>query len=527
MTTIPGADVLGFGFNASEEYDLSSCTEQIFKHKNLHERDWTFSATGMSYEVPDNIAVQIDTVTTGSAQVFYTRQQFQNYFSAKVGIEGKYKFFSGQFNFAYSQTFKSESSYYYGLYDATFRGWTMKLAEQTKEWLSDGFLEYVNSLPDSYTKENQEQFFALFRKFGTHVVTEITVGGQLYYYTAVEKSFTSDEKTIESDIKLEYKAVLLSAKAEAEVEWKQLSEKWAESRIVKVNAIGGDASILSSLVPAYGENEANAFATWKSAVMINPAITGFKLRPISVIVPASKATAISQAYDDYVNGVILVTANSDLTSQESSVDGNWTTSSLILVNNKTITPNPNIPKPASYVLPIGSSPGTIICPIAGFHVVLLNPKKFDVILSRIYYQNSSNEPISDEQEIYDWILNDVAQVKATDYILVLSGFAIDAANYPSPNFANWLTSCGIADGLNKWKNYIMTSGLTGQIAYCCIGQKGKIQGAIEEFKFSYIGAYPWQPPASLNASAVAFLYEKPQANNMQEILKAPEGYRAL
>jgi hypothetical protein len=183
MNIILGADILGFGFNILGEYNTSSITSQLFTHKNTNASQYTYSPTSITYQVPDNISVNTTTQTTGGTQVFNTRQQFQNNFAAKAGLSGSYGGFSGEFNLAYSQTFNTDSSYYYGLSEANFTGWELLLTSQSAEWMSDDFTEdpIVENLSPTFTPENREQFFEMFRKFGTHFISQVTLGGSLSY----------------------------------------------------------------------------------------------------------------------------------------------------------------------------------------------------------------------------------------------------------------------------------------------------------------------------------------------------------
>src|SRR5260370_1861646 len=92
------------------------------------------------------------------------------------------------------------------------------------------------NLPCRLHPLNQEQFFTVFRKFGTHFVAQVTLGGSLYYYLAVEKSYTQNETQVEANVTLEYKAVFTSSKATASAEWQTLGQTWADSRIVAGSA---------------------------------------------------------------------------------------------------------------------------------------------------------------------------------------------------------------------------------------------------------------------------------------------------
>jgi hypothetical protein len=504
MNTIPGADVLGFGFNILGEYDTSSITSQLFIHANPNFSQYTFPGTQVTFEVPDNVSVIPDTEVTGSTQVFSTRKQFQSYFSAKAGLSGSYNAFSGQFNAAYSQTFNSSNSYYYGLTEANFKGWDLSLNDQSSNWISTGFKNNpaVQALPSTFTADNKQLFFDMFRQFGTHYISQVTVGGSLYYYVAVDQSFSSNQNQVDINLSLEYKAVFSSAKADAKSEWKQLTESWANSRIVKVDATGGDTSVLSALNPSYGDNDSDIFKSWSTAVMQNPAVILFQLRPLSKLFSGNQADAVSDALQAYTNGAILVNANADYTKGYGPDGGDYTTSSSIIINGTVSIPNPSVPAPEPTVY-YASSTEKYIVPISGFQIALFDAVTLETIFNHIYYLDSTS--LLTEGQVYTEIMKDINGVQQKDYLCTVAAFAVDLMAYPSNDFANWLSSCGAQ--LAGWKSYIGFCGDPGMVSYVCIGKQGLMPGnATENFACTTLWIDEGQPLGSINASAQVFLY---------------------
>lgn len=103
MDAIPGAGVLGFGFDALGAYDTSSLTQAMLTP--VSGDSGTFSYGGTTYIVPDNVSVAQgtgDSTTGGTAFVAQSQQAFQSYFSEKAGLRGSYRGFSGQFNIFFS-----------------------------------------------------------------------------------------------------------------------------------------------------------------------------------------------------------------------------------------------------------------------------------------------------------------------------------------------------------------------------------------------------------------------------------------
>ncbi|APR87855.1 hypothetical protein A7982_13204 [Minicystis rosea] len=495
---IPGASALGYGFNALGNYDVSSLTQQIFTHQTTQASTWTYEPTGITYYVPDNTSVLPNTSTTGAAEVFSTRQQFQESFATKAKIKGSYGAFSAQFDFAYSTTFKTDKSYYYALYDMDYTGWNLSLADHSSAWVSKSFINDpdVEALPSAYTEENRELFFTVFRKFGTHYVNQVTVGGALDYYLGVEQSYSSDEMKVQANVSLEYKALFVSASAQASADWSQLGEEWTNSRSVKIAAVGGDSSLLNSLTPQYGDSYATTFTSWTSAVMKNPAVIGFGLRSLDYLFSGDKAAAVKQALDVYLNGAIVVTSRALYTPKTGPGGGNFTTSSSVIVEGTSVRPIPEEVPPPPF------SAGGVVAPIGGHQVALLHADTLEPILSWTYYQDWSSHDAS--LKMYDAIMTDVGRVKESGYICILSGFGIDVRNYPTAAFCEWLSTCGAA--MNGWKQYVGYTSTAGLASYVVIGKQGLLPGGALE---SFAVATDWighASESSLDISSLLLLY---------------------
>lgn len=494
MNIIPGADVVGFGFNILGEYDTSSLTTQLFIHQTNQASDYTYA--GITYAVPDNLAVVPNTNEYGTTEVFQTAEQFQSYFSAKAGVSGSYGAFKGQFDAAYANTFNSNTSYWYCLSEASFNCWDIVLESTGLQWLSPGFSQdpSVDTLPSVFNEENKEDFFQVFRKFGTHYVTQVVCGGNLNYYEAVETSYSSNEQEISANAQMEYKALFLSASAQSSAEWNQLGESWANSRVVTIACTGGDASILNVLNPGFGDDYSNLYSTWSTSVNTNPAVMQFTLRPLSTLFSGDTADAVQQALVAYTNGAIIAQANANMTLGTGPNNSNFTTNATMICNGNIISPDPVTQPPTT---PSGY-------PIGGLQVALLDSDTQEVQMCKLYYQD--NNDFNNQPLIYTDMLADIQQYGQGNYICVVTAFAVNLMNYPTADFANWLYSCGAA--LSGWKEYIGFTGSPGMVSYTCIGKKGLMPGQADEDFSCTIDWYddPWVV-GDIDASSEVLLYD--------------------
>jgi len=310
---IPGASVVGCGFNILGTYSTESITSQIVSLGDPNSS--TYQYAGNTYSVPQNASPVDYSHKTGASYLYNTQEQFQGHYAQKSGVSASYGAFSGQFNLAYSNTVNSDVACYYGIYETDITTWELKVNQTAANWLTSEFVNDpdVQALPTTFTPENQEQFFAVFRKWGTHYVAQVILGGSLDYYSAVMTSYSSSQTQVKANIELEYKAVFTSGKATSEVQWAQLGQNWANSRTVMVDATGGDSTPLKALSPTYGDSDSDIFDTWSDSVAANPSVVEFTLRPMSLLFSGAQASAVQQALFAYTNGAIVAWGASDYT----------------------------------------------------------------------------------------------------------------------------------------------------------------------------------------------------------------------
>ncbi|HLK02194.1 MAG TPA: MAC/perforin domain-containing protein [Streptosporangiaceae bacterium] len=498
---IPGASVVGCGFNILGTYSPQSVTSQIVSLGNPDSS--TYQYAGNTYSVPQNASPIDYTFSSGSSYLYSTQEQFQGHFAQKSGVSASYGAFSGQFNLAYSNTVNTDYSYYYGIYEADITTWELKVNQTSANWLTPEFVNDpdVQALPSTFTSENQEQFFTVFRKWGTHFVAQVILGGSLDYYSAVMTSYSSSQTQVKANIELEYKAVFTSSKATSEVQWSQLGQNWANSREVKVVATGGNSAPLNALSPTYGDSDSDIFKTWSDGVAQNPSVIEFSLRPLSVLFSGAQAHAVQAALFAYTNGAIVAWGSSDYTPGKAPGGGNVTTSFGINVNGIITQPDPPVVQPPPDVL----APGEVV-PIGGYQVALLDPVTYEPLMSHLYYQAYLPDSLNPDPAIYDTMMADISTVPPNTYVAVVTGFAIDLRNYPSQAFYQWLLSVGAE--MKAWQKFIGYTFKGGLSQYVVVGRQGLVPGsAIENFKAVYESSWIDQPYLyTMEAMSVVLTY---------------------
>ncbi|QLY33759.1 hypothetical protein H0264_17340 [Nocardia huaxiensis] len=505
MSLIPGATAIGRGFNILGEYSANSLMDQIID-LGPDTRTWEYPPTGTVYSVPDNAGPVEFTHTTGSSYVYNTIEQFQSHFSQKAGVQASYGGCSAQFDLAYKKTETTDQSYYYCIFEADFTAWKLNVNHTSSQWVSSDFKNDpdVANLPATFTPQNQEKFFTVFRKWGTHLVTQVTVGGSLDYYEAVQTLYSSNEETVRANVTLEYNAVFVSSKAESQTEWDTLGKTWADSRIVTVNATGGDISLLNSLTPGYGSSDSVQFDAWSKELMKNPAAVEYELRPLNVLFSGDQASAVSEALEAYTNGAIFTYASTDYAQGKAPGGGNVLTGWGILANGNVAVPNPPVTPPPPTVVAPGQA-----APVGGYQLALFDQLTFEPIMSHLYYQTYEPNSLSPDPSIYTTMMNDLNAVTARGYVAAVSGFAIDLLNYPSQDFQHWLLSIGAT--MAGWKKFIGYPDKAGSACYVVVGRQGAAPGMALELLQAVYSPNDWLNEPyyfNMNASVVALTYAR-------------------
>ena len=512
---IPGAGLLGFGFNVLGTYDVASALSSLFAPQAVATQ-WTDPATGIVYDVPKNVSVINDSQTSGAAYTFTDRRQFAEHFASSVhaNISAGGGMFSGEFDAAYATSENDAFQHFYGSYEMNYRAWTVALSEEGHAELAASFLNDpdVQALPTTFSTANAYLFFTVFAKYGTHFIHQATVGGRLYYYIEVDSSYESDMATFSANISLEYKSVFTDASAQAAVDWSTLGQEWASHRTVRIAADGGDTSTLNGMNPTFGSSFSPSFTAWQSGVQKEPAAIDFQLRPLSVLFSGDQSRAIDEAIAAYVNNVVYGYAQYDWNNNTNVLT---MTAQTILLGNRSYNPVPPPPPPANPNSWIGWAP-------SGYNLLVVDNQTLQPLLNKIYWcDNSMN------QTVYDRMFADVSAITAQNYIVCLVGSGINYLWIPMGNFYQWLQ--GVGASLASWD--LQASDYSGLVNYICVGQNGLMPGSAVEVFWSGDDHAQTDPAFALpvTCSAVPVLspntdgsYSLPASTNDAEVAAAPE-----
>jgi hypothetical protein len=311
---IPGSkDILGWGFNTFGEYSMKSRTRQIF---DLYKNGSTTQVVdGVDYEVPNTVSVGVGTDAHGKAKFCETASEVAEFFQGRANVSGSRGAFSGEVEMAYGDTDVRDESHTYCIFDGNRVVFNLAIENPEPSLIADsvaGDYVYKQVLEDVaagvWNATVRQHCFDFFHLFGTHFVDQVYMGGSLYWYGAVDKSYTEQQTTIEAKASLEYQGLFTQAAAQAQTDWQAASKEWVENRTAKVVVIGGTGDLLPAVInPQYGDNFNSAFLHWLNNLSTSPAAMDFRLSPVANLF-ADTNGILAQAYQEYANSQIVVEA---------------------------------------------------------------------------------------------------------------------------------------------------------------------------------------------------------------------------
>lgn len=454
---VPGAEMLGYGLNIFANYSFDSALSPLFKLGAP--ANWT-APSDKVYQLPANVPPPGGSSATASAQAFATSSAFASYFQGSASVSGSIGAFSASFSAAYSTSQQDSSTYDWALVEADYLAWHVGI-NYSPAILLDGVKNDPDwSLPQTFDpndEQNTLRFFRFFQKFGTHFISNVSVGGALYYYFAVQTSAHYDSSATEVSASAEFHGLISSTQASANAQWGQCSANWTSNRRSHVVTVPATANAIDWVNPPAGSYDQNGnFAAWKQAVLDNPSRCKFSLMPIWSLFSGSQWVALQTAFAAYASNRVTVRA---------------TTAGVatILVNGSPVIP------PGGY--PAKGTPA--------WQVVVLDRKTLARKLNKLYTFdfNAGNWP--------DGTLNTMANdlqpyAGSKEYMLVTATSDLDEGCSPNAALYAMLKSFGADKGLDAWMTRPHAcSGGYGSAVYALVGAGAPVQGC-EGFGDTYM-----------------------------------------
>lgn len=330
-------DVLGFGYDVTKDYfDYSGASSvAVIDVQAIAKAYPTSSNTGIITASPNT--------RTTSQVVGETATQFSTQLTANSKISAKVGIFGGSLSTNFGSSENYDSKYSIASYQSFFRYKQLTIGLTPKEILPYLTVQFKNDL-------NNLSSIELVQKYGTHVLTDITLGARLQIMYKAQSLSTNKTSSIEASLN----ATISLFSSESKITYnKNLATQNKDYRIV-YKGIGGDikkmpGSGIISVDPT-ALKEINV-GSWVES--INPSNYRFidskpgTLIPIYEFIqdPVKKAS-IASAVDKYIRDG-AINANSSYTRQD------WSGLVEIIILKKEITgqhPTTYVDIPSDYVL---------------------------------------------------------------------------------------------------------------------------------------------------------------------------------
>jgi len=451
MDALPGSSWLGFGFNLLGAYSTDACTTRILVPTAAGQGTFTYG--GNTYAVPTGVTVSQgsgNTMLDGTATVAESLREVETHFAAKAGIKGTYGNFSGSIDALYESDSSNESSVWYGLVEGRLEGFVMAVDElkPSDDFLAEPDVKALLALQNpTFDPAKPEPFFRIFRRFGTHLVSQLSMGAGIEYAASIDRTAATDKETASAKLQLEYKAVVADASAQAQVDWNSLTTDWSKHRSVSIAATGGSADLMAGLDPTFGGTFSAAFTQWLQTVGPDPGVIDLRLQPLSMLFSGDLADAVDRAIAAFVDNGAYVEA----------VIGALTTSGLIEV---------------SHAVAPQTAPAT---PEGGMQLVVVDATTLAVVYNQTgYYAGGDPAPI------WASVFSGAASYTSSRYIACLTVFAWKTGGLPTRDAQRWLEGFGAS--LQAWQDAVNAGDTDAPATYAFIGQGGLQPGqALEQF----------------------------------------------
>ena len=323
---LPGASSLGYGFNIATALSPTSITTQIVNLDELN--GTTITKFGVDYLLPLNVSEIDRNVSSLNYNSFTSESQYCDHMSAQASASASGWGFSAEFAASYESLSQGDSTNFYGLVEANSILWDTQLKSITGNALNPDFVTALSKLPTTFDTNTQFSYFAFFDQWGTHILHQCRVGGNLSYLVTSENSSNLTQQSAAVSMQLEYSSLFFDASASAEADWNKMASSWISNRKAQATAVGGSPGILDGMVgptnPVWQPDNscANVVAAWTSTLPANPGIVSTSLTPIPNVLTGLGSTStemskyqnssnqLSVAMAVYLNAPILVSNTS-------------------------------------------------------------------------------------------------------------------------------------------------------------------------------------------------------------------------
>ena len=263
---LPGTDVLGYGYDATKHYaNAASVTLRIF---DLGPFDSTIAApNGITYALPSSIE---DTFTfTDISHGSYhhisgeTAEEYRKSLSIKAEVSGSYGLFSGSVKTHYEKSEMASFNHSFVTLYHHYDLWKIGLPDITT-------LKMLPSAKADIEGIKGMSPMGVIKKYGTHVVADVVIGGRARYTSFVDRSKYTSSTSLLVAAEASYKG-MLNLDAKMETQYKEAVDKFRSSARTEFDTIGGDFK---------ADFNPTRFEEWINSFKAHPVLVDFTERSL-------------------------------------------------------------------------------------------------------------------------------------------------------------------------------------------------------------------------------------------------------
>eukprot|EP00744_Colponema_vietnamica_P003546 GILI01005423.1.p1 GENE.GILI01005423.1~~GILI01005423.1.p1 ORF type:complete len:1155 (-),score=318.74 GILI01005423.1:74-3235(-) len=276
LPSLPGSEIIGTGFDISKGFTLNSLTTAVLSpnDENIFPMTASLAFSYPSFEIARQIFdTQMET------RVFENQEAENMNLAVSASIEVSYGLFKGTASGKVNINDKDATQVFISSSNLDVKMYSLYLGEIKPKDIHPSFQREFLALPLEWSKD-PKAYQDFVRKWGTHIVKSVDVGGRLNMRGEVRNSEKLDGLQIAAQISLKFQAAALNVNAQAQAEYSRTESKTLKESSFKYTATGGDpavAGMLASRQTSGAQSQADALTVWLESLKRVPKVYAYTL----------------------------------------------------------------------------------------------------------------------------------------------------------------------------------------------------------------------------------------------------------
>ncbi|EPZ34202.1 hypothetical protein O9G_004318 [Rozella allomycis CSF55] len=334
LKVVPGADFVGMGYDASNNYGTyDNIRQPLFKKRIEGSEDYIFN---QNYLVPSNVDAYGLWRTKAESRSFKSETEFKKSLSERVSGEGGGGCFGVSVEVSASHesssSKESQKSIVYNVFEAHSELFELHMHPHGFLDAEKGYRDALQALYEKSTKcksktatdciaELYGDFYSLFTDYGTHYVKQAVMGGSVFVEVSTFIDSEAEREEVSQAFSVQVSSWFGSGGVSASRSDSKASKKFTQQSVAKVTHFGGDP--LSALMVNMDEDLTRSFNHWLKTVKFKPNISGFKIVPLFQLLPVESDWDNMRTQKDPSGTPVQLSPEIDTKSAKESKKMNW------------------------------------------------------------------------------------------------------------------------------------------------------------------------------------------------------------